>query len=102
MCPVLTSCKRGLWTETSRRRLSGRRWLGPTSAQSRGIPEPEPACCPHHTGAVGGAEDGDGDYCRRLFMGASNCVVVADVRMMIPGGGGGGVCPTPLEMQICA
>ena len=37
-------------------------------------------------------------------MGASNCVVVvvADVRMMIPGGGGGVVCPTPLEMQICA
>ena len=37
-------------------------------------------------------------------MGASNCVVVADVRMMIPGGGGVwcDVCPTPLEMQICA
>ena len=65
---MLTDCKRGLWTETSCRRLSGRRWLGPTSAQSRGIPEPEPEPEPplllltSHTGAEDGVGDGAGDF----------------------------------------
>ena len=65
-------------------------WLGPTSAQSRGIPEPELLLTSHRSRRMVSETELETFYGCKCGDG--------DVWMMIPGA----ECRTPLEMQICA